>query len=175
MAGLVVAVILARPKVAGATEVLAGLSAPGSIGRAVARAAIPHMTVAALNPKIAADLVTGEIADQAASDEADRTCDDGPGNSTYGRARCPVVCAGARGHEDDCDGHEGKSTKRAHVFPPSGLPTRKPQQGTAAYLGPQHSGRVEQLYSFNADLASSAAQRSTTAPPHDVACRVELG
>jgi hypothetical protein len=86
-----------------------------------------RMTVAALNSKITADLATGEIADQAASDEADRASNDGPGHGSNGRARCSVVCAGARGGHDHCDGRDGK-TKRSHV-PPCWLLPRNLSKG----------------------------------------------
>jgi hypothetical protein len=74
-------VIFARPEVTGATDVGAVLRAPGSVGRAVARAAVAHVTVTALNAHITSDLWAGDIADNATSAQANRTSDYGPCNS----------------------------------------------------------------------------------------------
>ena len=104
--------ILPRPEIAGSAEALAGfgaLYAAGSTIRRVTRPAVAHVPRAALNPEITTDLATGEIADKAATDEADRASDDGSCDGSYGRACCPVICAGARGHRHESDGRNGKS------------------------------------------------------------------
>jgi hypothetical protein len=95
-------VILARPEVARATDVFALLGAPWGAGRAVARAAIPHMTVAALDSEIAADLAACDIADDPATDEADRSRNDGPSDGSHGRTRYLIVRARCRGRDDNC-------------------------------------------------------------------------
>jgi hypothetical protein len=136
-------VILARPKITGAAAVVTLLSARRSVGCAVARVAIAHMAVTAFNSKITADLAASDIADDAATDDAERTCDDGPSDGPYRRVRHPIVRARSRGHEYDRDGREGESTKLSHVFPLQVCPTRKAHQETSPYLGRQHSSRVE--------------------------------
>jgi hypothetical protein len=104
-------VILPRPEIAGSAQALAGFGfyAAGSTIRRVTRPAVAHVPTAALNPEITTDLATGEIADKAATDEADRASDDGSCDGSYGRACCPVICAGARGHENDGGARDGKS------------------------------------------------------------------
>jgi hypothetical protein len=102
-------VIFPRPEIAGTAEVLAAVGAPGSTGRRVAGPAVARVPAAALNPEITTDLATGEIADKAATDEADRASDDGSCDGPYGRACCPVIRAGALGHKHESDGRNGKS------------------------------------------------------------------
>jgi hypothetical protein len=121
----VVSVIFARPEVTGATDVVAVLRAPGSVGRAVARVSIVRTTMAALDSQIAANLRPGDVADEAAPDEANGTSDDSPCDGPHGRVCDPFLRGGGRGRGDDCGSHQGKSTKRFHVFVPAGLPTRK--------------------------------------------------
>ena len=110
--------IFVRPEVSGAAAVVDALCAPRSIGRAVTRVAIVHTTVTALDSKITADPSACDIADDAATDKANRTCDDCPGEGSYGRASHPIVRARSRGRDDNCGSEQGKSTKRSHCARP---------------------------------------------------------
>ena len=91
----VIAVILARPEITGATDVLAALHAPRRIGRAVARAVVAPVAIAALNPQITTNLAATDITDQAAAHEADWASDDGSRHGSHGGVSRPV--SGARG------------------------------------------------------------------------------
>jgi len=111
-------VIFVRSEVSGATAVVAALGAPRSIGRAVTRAAIAHTTIAALDSKITADPSACDIADDAATDEANRTCDDGTGEGSYGRVSHPIGRARSRGRDDNCGSQQGNSPKHSHYARP---------------------------------------------------------
>jgi hypothetical protein len=128
-------VIFVRSEVSGATAVVAALGAPRSIGRAVTRAAMAHMTVTALDSKITTDPSACDIADDAATDEANRTCDDGPGDGSYGRASHPIVRARSRGRDTTAVANRANPPNALIVLVLATLATHQADHYTWPYLG----------------------------------------
>ena len=109
--------ILARPEITGATNVLAALGLPRSPSRAVARPPVAPVTIAALDSQITTNLRASDVAKKAAPEEPDWTSNDGSRDSSYCRVCQPIFRSSRNGQEDECRSHEAKSTKRSHVSP----------------------------------------------------------
>lgn len=75
---------------------------------------VAAIAVTALEAEVAPDLPAADVADDAASDKADRAGDKAACNGTHSRMRRAAGRVSSRTRCDDSGCGKGKSTKRSH-------------------------------------------------------------